>query len=169
MPETQLSLPLVQHELGQEVIYQRVRDGYVNATAMCKAAGKAWADYRRLGSTQASLDELQADVGTPMSELVQSIKGGEPSLKGTWVHPQVAIHLAQWLQADQVRGRTIRSAWAPYPFLAQGATIEHRALCDPKSNPSVRQVPPGRLRSSRLSGLPLRERQGRCPRERCET
>lgn len=41
MAEFQISLPLVQYELEREVIHQRVRDGYVNATAMCKAAGKA--------------------------------------------------------------------------------------------------------------------------------
>ena len=32
-----------------------------------------------------------------ISELVQSAKGGNPELQGTWVHPYVAIHLAQWL------------------------------------------------------------------------
>ena len=31
------------------------------------------------------------------SELVHIIKGGDPRLQGTWVHPQVAINLAQWL------------------------------------------------------------------------
>ena len=36
----QIPLPLVKYELEPEVIYQRARDGYVNATAMCKAAGK---------------------------------------------------------------------------------------------------------------------------------
>ena len=51
--EFQIPLPLVQYELEHEVIYQRVKDGYVNATAMCKAAGRAWADYNRLAGTQA--------------------------------------------------------------------------------------------------------------------
>lgn len=36
-------------------------------------------------------------MGFPITELVQSIQGGNPTLQGTWVHPQVAIHLAQWL------------------------------------------------------------------------
>jgi len=97
MPEFQFPLPLVQYEFEKEIIHQRVRDGYVNATAMCKAADRAWADYRRLNATQAYFDELSADMGIPISELVQSIKGGSPELQGTWVHPQAAIHLAQWL------------------------------------------------------------------------
>lgn len=96
----QISLPLVSYELAKEVIHQRVRDGYVNATAMCKAAGKSWADYNRLGSTQAYLAALSADMGIPMSEIVQSVRGGSPELQGTWVHPQVAIHLAQWLSPE---------------------------------------------------------------------
>jgi hypothetical protein len=100
MAEFQIALPLVQYELAHEVIHQRVRDGYVNATAMCKAAEKAWADYNRLGSTQAYLVALSADMGIPITELVQSIRGGSPDLQGTWVHPQIAIHLAQWLSPE---------------------------------------------------------------------
>ncbi len=97
MAEFQIALPLVQYELEREVIHQRVRDGYVNATAMCKAAGKSWADYNRLGATQAFLTALSVDMGIPISGIVHSIRGGDPTLQGTWVHPQVAINLAQWL------------------------------------------------------------------------
>lgn len=93
----QIALPLVQYELETEVIHQRIKDGYVNATAMCKAGGKAWADYNRLGVTQAFYGALVADMGIPITELVQSVRGGDPTLQGTWVHPQVAINLAQWL------------------------------------------------------------------------
>jgi hypothetical protein len=98
--EFQIALPLVQYQLATEVIHQRVKDGYVNATAMCKAAGKPWADYNRLGTTGLYLDALSADMGIPISGLVQSIKGGVPTMQGTWVHPQVAIHLAQWLSPE---------------------------------------------------------------------
>jgi hypothetical protein len=76
---------------------QRARDGYVNATAMCKAAGKNWADYNRIGPTKAFLTELSAEMGLPITELIQSVSGGTPSLQGTWVHPYIAINLGQWL------------------------------------------------------------------------
>ncbi|MDX2084680.1 MAG: KilA-N domain-containing protein [Candidatus Melainabacteria bacterium] len=56
-----------------------------------------FADYQRLSAKKAYLEELSTDMGIPMSELVQVIKGGEPSLQGTWVHPQVAINLGHWL------------------------------------------------------------------------
>lgn len=35
-------------------------------------------------------------MGIPMSAVVQIVRGGEPHFQGTWVHPQVAMHLAQW-------------------------------------------------------------------------
>lgn len=96
----QYELALIPHKVGGEIISQRATDGYINATAMCKAAGKMWADYRRLRSTDEYLVALSADMGIPISELVQSIKGGKPALQGTWVHPHVAVHFAQWLSPE---------------------------------------------------------------------
>jgi len=96
----QISLPLVQYEFEKEVIHQRVRDGYVNATAMCKASGKLWGNYWQIKRTQAYVEALSADIGIPISEIVQSIKGGTPDLQGTWIHPQLAIDLAQWLSPE---------------------------------------------------------------------
>lgn len=97
MPTQQMSLDFIPHNVNGAVIDQRAKDGYINATALCKAAGKAWADYRRLGNTDDFLIELSSDMGIPISDLVQSSKGG--LIQGTWVHPQVAINLAQWLSA----------------------------------------------------------------------
>ncbi|KHD06930.1 hypothetical protein PN36_23905 [Candidatus Thiomargarita nelsonii] len=37
-------------------IRQRANDGYLDATAMCKATGKMFADYRRLKTTQGVQD-----------------------------------------------------------------------------------------------------------------
>jgi hypothetical protein len=93
----QLSFELIPHRVGREIIQQRAKDGYINATAMCKAAGKLWADYRRLKATGEYLDALSSDMGIPITELIQSVSGGVPELQGTWIHPQVATHLAQWL------------------------------------------------------------------------
>src|SRR3954451_3751956 len=93
----QLPLPYIPRNLEGEVVTQRQGDGYINATAMCKAAERQFNDYSRLSSTKPFLDELAAETGIPVSELVQSFRGGTPTLQGTWVHPQVAIHLAQWL------------------------------------------------------------------------
>ena len=89
---------LIEHPLEGEVIPQRPQDGYINATLLCKKAGKLFGDYRRLSQTQAFLDELSAVRGIPITVLVQVIRGGNDTLnQGTWVHPQVAINLGQWL------------------------------------------------------------------------
>ena len=92
----QYELAIIEHEVEDGLIHQRASDGYVNATAMCKAAGKLFGHYRERPSTNEFLEELSSVIGIPISELVISIKGGQPELQGTWVHPKVAIHLGQW-------------------------------------------------------------------------
>ena len=92
----QLELELIPHILEKTLIHQRSTDGYVNATAMCKAVGKQFYDYLRIGPTQAFLQELSSVTGLPVTELVRSSQGGTPELQGTWVHPDVAVHLGQW-------------------------------------------------------------------------
>ena len=78
-------------------ISRRTTDGYVNATAMCKANGKQWNDYWRTDRATAYLEALCTETGIPVSSLCLSLKGG--SNQGTWVHPQVAIDLARWINA----------------------------------------------------------------------
>jgi hypothetical protein len=89
-------LPFIEHKLESISINQRAYDGYINATALCKASGKQLGHYLENKTTHAFLEELYNDIGIPISELIQSIKGGDPTIQGTWVHPQVAINLGQW-------------------------------------------------------------------------
>ena len=97
MPDPiQLELALISHQIENTLILQRAVDGYVNATAMCKAVGKNFADYRRLATTEAFLSELASDMGIPISTLLVTRKGGIAAEQGTWVHPDVAINLGQW-------------------------------------------------------------------------
>lgn len=96
---TQLELPVIPHEMEGNLIHQRASDGYINATAMCNAAHKKISHYLEVKATQDFLVELSTDTKIPVDALVQTMKGGNPQLQGTWVHPQVAIHLAQWLSA----------------------------------------------------------------------
>ena len=89
---------LIEHAVDGEVVPQRPTDGYINATLLCKQAGKLFGDYRRNATTEDFLKELSLDMGIPISNLVQIIRGrGDTIEQGTWVHPQVAIHLGQWL------------------------------------------------------------------------
>lgn len=90
---------LIPRSVKGGIIYQRPQDGYINATAMCQAAGKQFGHYRENKVTKDFLLELSSAIGIPIAELVQSVVGGDFHYQGTWVHPQVAIHLGQWVSA----------------------------------------------------------------------
>ena len=76
-------------EFNGKQIEQRT-DGYIDATAMCKANGKKWNHYWSNKSTPEFLRELAAVTGIPATELVQVKQGGKPGDQGTYVHPRVA-------------------------------------------------------------------------------
>lgn len=90
-------------------IQRRQADGFVSATAMCKAGGKLFADYARLARTQEYMAALvnvvgekpcgAAVAGNPItaSGLIHTVQGGIPALQGTWIHPRLAIDLARWI------------------------------------------------------------------------
>ena len=99
VPVTQLMF--IEHEIEGTVIPQRPRDGYINATKLCQKTGKLFGNYYQNKQTKDFLDALYADIGIPISVLVQVIKGGNDKYdQGTWVHPQVAINLGQWLSPE---------------------------------------------------------------------
>lgn len=90
------SQAIIVRELEAMPVGQRAKDGYINATAMCEVAGKLWGNYRQLQGTQDFLEELGSDIGIPISLLTHSVRGGRKDEQGTWVHPMVAVNLAQW-------------------------------------------------------------------------
>lgn len=75
-------------------IARRTTDGFVNATAMCKANDKRWAHYWETNRAGEYAEALSAETGIPVSQLVQVRHGNE-----TWVHPQVSVDLARWISA----------------------------------------------------------------------
>ena len=116
-------MTIITREVNSIPVAQRIEDGYVNLTRMAKAEGKLIADYLRLNTTKAFLGTLasdmgipistsgndlsdigiptstpnsSSDIGIPISALLQIKKGGAYAEQGTWGHPQVAIHCAQW-------------------------------------------------------------------------
>ena len=121
----QTELPLIVHRTSNQLIQQRANDGYINATAMCKAANKQFNDYVRLKSTKPFVEALMVETGIPVTELIQTLRGGNPELQGTWVHPQVAIHLAQWLSP---RFAVLISKWV-FEWIS-GQTPSHYRLPD---------------------------------------
>ena len=74
----------------------RKSDGYVNATKLCRSAGKLFGEYHLLKSTRSLLRVLRASIGAT-ADPIHIIKTGPNHLRGTWVHPRVATHLAMWI------------------------------------------------------------------------
>lgn len=94
-----MSENIISHNHNETLINQRYKDGYINLTSMAQANNKLIADYLRLDSTNAFLEELSLDMGIPISNLVDVRRGKPAHLQGTWGHPQVAIHCGQWCSA----------------------------------------------------------------------
>jgi hypothetical protein len=50
---------MIVRQLGDGTIYQRKSDGYINATQICKLAGKDWYDYHRSKGVDKFLKALE--------------------------------------------------------------------------------------------------------------
>ena len=91
-------------------------DGFINATAMCKAGGKQFKHWNCLESTKVLIKALEdaenlkagiptslmsvdiPEVGIPTSQFIVSIKGNSSKFsQGSWIHPDLAVHLAMWI------------------------------------------------------------------------
>lgn len=110
-------------DLGGEITLNGIsvlsrEDGFINATAMCKAGDKKFNDWVRLESTKELIkaleeaENLKAEI--PVSEfnvagisIDENLKTGIPVFKsidvnkgkygGSWIHPDLAVQLAQWI------------------------------------------------------------------------
>ena len=87
--------------LNNIVITSRSDDNFINATQLCQAGGKLFADWYRLNTTKQLINEAVSDMGIPISgadSLIEINKGGYNKYnQETWIHPDLAIQLAQWL------------------------------------------------------------------------
>lgn len=95
----QTSLQLITHQTNRGLVQQRASDGYINASELCKAAGKRWHNYVRNETTGQFLRALSTKTRISILVLNQEVIDHN-GISSTWVHPKVAIHLAQWLSAD---------------------------------------------------------------------
>ena len=98
--KTGMSSDCVGQALAREFQGHNIRvchDGYIHATDMCKVGGKRWNNYSQNKGNQRFFQELESVTGIPVTKLIRSIQGGDSKLQGTWVHPYIAINLAQWV------------------------------------------------------------------------
>jgi hypothetical protein len=88
---------LVPLDLGKGYeIEHREEDGYINVSNLCKAGGKQFKAWNRLQKTKAFLQVLSQQVLIHTTSLIQTKQDNQYD-KQTWVHPQVAINIAQWV------------------------------------------------------------------------
>ena len=71
--------------------------GFVNATRLCAAGNKLWANYKQNAGTSAYLVELSASIDIPIEDLIIQNAHGDINSRHTWVHQRIAIHLAYWI------------------------------------------------------------------------
>jgi hypothetical protein len=71
-------------------------DGYICATSLCKASGKRLALWKINKETKEFVEYLSINIGLPEETLIEVYKGGYNKKQGTWIHPDLFFHLAQW-------------------------------------------------------------------------
>jgi hypothetical protein len=74
----------------------RSGDGYVNATQLCKAGGREFRVWRKVQKTEDFMQELASAIPIGIAELIKYENNGSAD-RATWVHPRVAINIAQWI------------------------------------------------------------------------
>src|ERR1700728_4361951 len=90
----QLGLTVINHQVDAHFVPQREQDGFFNASAMCKAAGKRFSEYEKLTVTKEFFTELSQRTGIESDRFVQKLYDGTDL--EIWVHPDIAINLGQW-------------------------------------------------------------------------
>ena len=87
---------------GADFIVPVRRDGYVNVTKICQAAGKRLQHYKDRAENKHFLDRYIALTRIRANAIFEVIQGGNLANveQGTFAHPDIAIHIAQWCSAD---------------------------------------------------------------------
>ena len=71
---------IIVHPIAGQIVRQRTRDTYIDATAMCQAAGKRLNNYLRADRTKRFVKALEAETRIRATELIQ-VEGLSPWLR----------------------------------------------------------------------------------------
>ena len=117
---------LVSRSWNGTPISRRTTDGYVNATAMCRANGKQWSKYRESDRCQTYLDALAETSGIRMFDLIESRQGQGG---GTWISAPFAVWMDGWfLESVQQAQPTPVETTAPRLREAEVITLVERSI-----------------------------------------
>jgi hypothetical protein len=82
---------------GNEFIIPMREDGYIMATKLCQASRKQLVKWRNSPETAKVVVFLEQQLKMNEKDLIQVKRGGnDKNNQGTWVHPDLGIHLANW-------------------------------------------------------------------------
>lgn len=81
---------------GSPISFQKGNSVMVNATEMAKSFGKTTKDWLRTKQSKDFINSLSAVRQISLTELVMILQGGNGE-QGTWMHEDVAIEFARWL------------------------------------------------------------------------
>lgn len=110
-------MPILEHNVNGITIGQRQDDGYINGTAMCAAHGKDISDWLKTDETLALVSalarrlEIEPKTGKSGNSVYTRVSATYPTLVivkrgspenggGTWLHPKLAIQIAQWCNPE---------------------------------------------------------------------
>lgn len=105
-PSDKTEVPLSKENEGKEItLYYQGNpitaklDGsqMINGSQMAKIFGKEIRNWTKLKATQDYIKTLSSDAHIRASALIQVVKGGIPSEQGTFIHKDLAIEFARWL------------------------------------------------------------------------
>ena len=79
-------------------VKSRKEDGFVNATAMCKAGKKEFKHWKSLESTKELIKVFEESQILKVGFLTfKSLHVDKGRYGGSWIHPDLAVQLAQWI------------------------------------------------------------------------
>ena len=85
--------------LGNECIME-TKTGFINATKFCTTAGdgkKRFDSYLRLDRYKNLFNYMSSAPQFCGAEIAKKYEGGNPELRGTYVHPDLLLDLASWI------------------------------------------------------------------------
>lgn len=92
---SRLSKDISLHLEGIDIVC-RQSDGYINASALCKAGGKKLKHWLENANSKALIPEVSALAGIPANDVIKYTSGSNAE-RATWVHQDIAISIAQWI------------------------------------------------------------------------
>lgn len=87
-------------KVGDFDLIMMKENGYVNATKLCRECGKDFADWYTNKSTKKFINTVKRCADITAHLVVKKLKGVTNSLKGTYVHSDLIINVAQWCDPE---------------------------------------------------------------------